>query len=414
MVLLMRLQSIQVPSFFLCPISLDLMKDPVTLCTGMTYDRSSIEKWLDEGNLTCPATNQLLGSTVVTPNHTLRRLIQDWCVLNQSNGVERIPTPKLPARLEDVKAMVEDLKYGINVHETVKRLRGLARESDKNKRLVVESGAVQELVSLIVLPANDCQSPKREWVEFKEDILATIVLISSADVTRASYNASSKQMACLCWFLKNGQIEAKVNAAVVLESIASSSDLKGSIADLEGVIETMVQLLREKFYPKAVKASLRCLLTLCATRRNRIRLVEAGGVAALVEFLPGAETRGTLERALRILELLASCAEGREAISDHALAIPVLLKLVLRASGASIEHAVVVLYMLSEYSVNASDVRKSIVQVGGFPRLLLLLQTECTLRTKGKAIKLLKQLRPIWNECPCSSGGRALSTVGSI
>ncbi|OAE23117.1 hypothetical protein AXG93_3986s1020 [Marchantia polymorpha subsp. ruderalis] len=338
------------------------MKDPVTLCTGMTYDRSSIEKWLDEGNLTCPATNQLLGSTVVTPNHTLRRLIQDWCVLNQSNGVERIPTPKLPARLEDVKAMVEDLKYGINVHETVKRLRGLARESDKNKRLVVESGAVQELVSLIVLPANDCQSPKREWVEFKEDILATIVLISSADVTRASYNASSKQMACLCWFLKNGQIEAKVNAAVVLESIASSSDLKGSIADLEGVIETMVQLLREKFYPKAVKASLRCLLTLCATRRNRIRLVEAGGVAALVEFLPGAETRGTLERALRILELLASCAEGREAISDHALAIPVLLKLVLRASGASIEHAVVVLYMLSEYSVNASDVRKSIVQ----------------------------------------------------
>ncbi|KAL0410183.1 UNVERIFIED_CONTAM: E3 ubiquitin-protein ligase PUB23 [Sesamum latifolium] len=36
---------IEVP-YFLCPIALDIMKDPVTISTGITYDRDSIEKWI--------------------------------------------------------------------------------------------------------------------------------------------------------------------------------------------------------------------------------------------------------------------------------------------------------------------------------------------------------------------------------
>jgi hypothetical protein len=45
-----------VPSFFKCPISLELMRDPVVLCTGQSYKRSSIEPWLEAGNHTCPTT----------------------------------------------------------------------------------------------------------------------------------------------------------------------------------------------------------------------------------------------------------------------------------------------------------------------------------------------------------------------
>nr|VDD52127.1 unnamed protein product [Brassica oleracea] len=51
---------ITVPSFFKCPISLDVMRSPVSLCTGVTYDRASIQRWLDGGNNTCPATMQVL------------------------------------------------------------------------------------------------------------------------------------------------------------------------------------------------------------------------------------------------------------------------------------------------------------------------------------------------------------------
>ncbi|KAL0343146.1 UNVERIFIED_CONTAM: U-box domain-containing protein 27 [Sesamum angustifolium] len=69
---------ITVPTYFRCPISLDVMKSPVSLCTGVTYDRSSIQRWLDGGNNTCPATMQVLHNKDLIPNHTLQRLIKIW------------------------------------------------------------------------------------------------------------------------------------------------------------------------------------------------------------------------------------------------------------------------------------------------------------------------------------------------
>ncbi|CAN1158387.1 U-box domain-containing protein 26 [Linum perenne] len=41
--------TIQIPYHFRCPISLELMRDPVTVSTGQTYDRSSIESWIATG-----------------------------------------------------------------------------------------------------------------------------------------------------------------------------------------------------------------------------------------------------------------------------------------------------------------------------------------------------------------------------
>ena len=66
------------PHLFLCPISMELMDDPVTVSTGVTYDRASIQRWLDSGNTTCPATMLPLPSTDLVPNLTLRRLIALW------------------------------------------------------------------------------------------------------------------------------------------------------------------------------------------------------------------------------------------------------------------------------------------------------------------------------------------------
>ncbi|KAH1194037.1 E3 ubiquitin-protein ligase PUB22 [Glycine max] len=91
------MDEIEIPAHFLCPISLQLMRDPVTVCIGITYDRENIERWLFScKNNTCPVTKQCLLDHGLTPNHTLRRLIQSWCTLNASLGVERIPTPKSP------------------------------------------------------------------------------------------------------------------------------------------------------------------------------------------------------------------------------------------------------------------------------------------------------------------------------
>ncbi|GAY32906.1 hypothetical protein CUMW_004710 [Citrus unshiu] len=72
-------QDIEIPEYFICPISLQIMKDPVTAITGITYDRESIEHWLFQGNnnAECPVTKQPLPKdSDLTPNHTLRRLVR--------------------------------------------------------------------------------------------------------------------------------------------------------------------------------------------------------------------------------------------------------------------------------------------------------------------------------------------------
>ncbi|KAK9902572.1 hypothetical protein M0R45_001508 [Rubus argutus] len=68
----------EVPSVFICPISLEPMQDPVTLCTGQTYERSNILKWFNLGHVTCPTTMQELWDDSVTPNRTLCHLIYTW------------------------------------------------------------------------------------------------------------------------------------------------------------------------------------------------------------------------------------------------------------------------------------------------------------------------------------------------
>ncbi|KAK6124442.1 hypothetical protein DH2020_041819 [Rehmannia glutinosa] len=46
----------QLPDDFKCPISLEIMSDPVILSSGHTFDRASIQRWLDAGHRTCPIT----------------------------------------------------------------------------------------------------------------------------------------------------------------------------------------------------------------------------------------------------------------------------------------------------------------------------------------------------------------------
>ena len=65
------------PHEFLCPISHEVMKDPVICADGHTYERSSIESWFKHSH-TSPKTNEELISTALIPNHALRNVIQEY------------------------------------------------------------------------------------------------------------------------------------------------------------------------------------------------------------------------------------------------------------------------------------------------------------------------------------------------
>ena len=71
-----RLRIRELPEDLMCPITCEIMKDPV-LCVedGHTYERVAVEQWFATGARTSPATSAQLESTALAPNHMARKLI---------------------------------------------------------------------------------------------------------------------------------------------------------------------------------------------------------------------------------------------------------------------------------------------------------------------------------------------------
>jgi hypothetical protein len=76
------------PEELRCPISLQLMYDPVIIASGQTYERVCIEKWFSDGHNSCPKTQQQLPHLSLTPNYCVKGLIASWC---EQNGIT-VPT----------------------------------------------------------------------------------------------------------------------------------------------------------------------------------------------------------------------------------------------------------------------------------------------------------------------------------
>jgi len=65
------------PKAFCCPITQEIMSDPVVANDGHTYERVAIEAWLLHHD-TSPMTNQRLDNKTLTPSHTLKSMIREF------------------------------------------------------------------------------------------------------------------------------------------------------------------------------------------------------------------------------------------------------------------------------------------------------------------------------------------------
>ncbi|KAL6840299.1 hypothetical protein ACP4OV_030109 [Aristida adscensionis] len=83
------INGVPIPADFCCPLSLEIMSDPVIVESGQTYERVFIRKWLDLGYNVCPKTRQTLVHTNLIPNYTVKQLIENW---SEIHGV-MLPDP---------------------------------------------------------------------------------------------------------------------------------------------------------------------------------------------------------------------------------------------------------------------------------------------------------------------------------
>ncbi|KAK5775438.1 hypothetical protein PVK06_043331 [Gossypium arboreum] len=100
---------VPIPADFCCPLSLELMTDPVIVASGQTYERAFIKNWISLGFTVCPKTRQTLAHTTLIPNYTVKALIANWC---ESNNV-KLPNPTKSINLDQSHPLLVHAESGL-------------------------------------------------------------------------------------------------------------------------------------------------------------------------------------------------------------------------------------------------------------------------------------------------------------
>lgn len=68
---------LQIPEDFLCPLTHDIMENPLMSKHGFSFERDAIIEWVDRQG-TCPLSRQPLSLSGLIQNRLLKKQIQDW------------------------------------------------------------------------------------------------------------------------------------------------------------------------------------------------------------------------------------------------------------------------------------------------------------------------------------------------
>ncbi|KAK8489035.1 hypothetical protein V6N11_013196 [Hibiscus sabdariffa] len=385
------------------------MRDPVTISTGITYDRESLERWLFScKNRVCPVTKQALhGDSDLTPNHTVRRLIQEWCTLNASRGIERIPTPKPPIDKTQIAKLIKDAKEFPEMQvKCLKRLRSITLEGERNRSCLEAAGAVEFLVSIIKnydssLLMEIESNEGCEVIKASDEALSILhhIKVSESCLKRIVGN-DNEFVESLVQILKNGSYQSRTYATMLLKDVFELADPIHLISLTPEFFAEIVRTLRDQISQQATKAALKLLVELFPWGRNRIKAVEGGAVFVLVELLLESSNKRTSELALIVLDQLCGCAEGRAELLNHGAGLAMVSKKIFRVSNAASERAVRILSSICRYSAT-SRVVQEMLQVGVVAKLCLVLQLENGYKSKERAREILRLHARVWRNHSC-------------
>ncbi|CAA7017693.1 unnamed protein product [Microthlaspi erraticum] len=380
------------PEDFRCPISLELMNDPVIVSSGQTYERECIKKWLEGGHLTCPKTQETLTSDTVTPNYAIRSLIAQWC---ESNGVEapkRVNNSQQSSKASassssstpptDEQSKIEELLHKLASQRTEEQrfaageIRLLAKQNNQNRVVIAASGAIPLLVNLLTV-SDDPQT--------QEHAVTSLLNLSILQENKGRIVSTFGAVSGIVHVLQRGSsMEGRENAAATLFSLSVIDENKVTIG-AAGAIPPLVTLLSEGSR-RGKKDAATALFNLCIFQGNKGRAVRSGLVPVLMRLLTEPESR-MVDEALAILAMLSSHPEGKMVVGAADDAVPVLVGLIRSGSPRNKENAAAVLEHLCSWS------QEHLVEADklGVLSLLIEMAENGTDRGKRKAAQLLNR-----------------------
>ncbi|CAN6925534.1 unnamed protein product [Brassica oleracea] len=390
---------ITVPSFFKCPISLDVMRSPVSLCTGVTYDRASIQRWLDGGNNTCPATMQVLRTKEFIPNLTLQRLIKAW---SDSVGRYAAASPPPDPTLKEVNESLRRLSLEKDDEIRLEILVRFVKDSDANRTFL---SARKDLVPMLVdiIAGGTRTTTKIKLVLLAIKILDSIIKGGSEeDRKRLSNlmltNGGGDCLTEILLAIQRGNLESKIESVRVLEVISSlDTQSKLIIAERDEILTEVITFISTESDPSLIEASLSFLITIAKSKRVRSKLIAAKTITKIKDILLTEETPSVAvtEKSLKLLETLTSKREGRSEIcrGDGGRCVEGVVRKLLKVSTTATKHAVTILWCLCYVFGEDKRVKETVERSNGVTKLLVVIQSNCSPMVRQMAKDVIKVLK---------------------
>ncbi|PSS04478.1 U-box domain-containing protein [Actinidia chinensis var. chinensis] len=328
---------------FYCPITMDIMVDPVETSSGQTFERSAIERWLADGKNHCPLTMIPLNKSLLRPNKTLRKSIEEWKDRNTMITIASMK-PKIQSneeqevlyslgKLQDICIERALHKEWIVTEDYLPILIGLlgaknskirkhaedilcilAKDNDDNKeRIAKVDNAILFIVRSLIRKVEESKSALQLLLELSrsnvvrnligsvQGCILLLVTISRSDDTQAAKDANELlenlsfhdqnviQMANANYFgpllrlLSSGSESAKMMMAKTLSEIELTDRSKLSLFK-DRAQDPLLQLLSHgdiEMKEVAVKA----LQNLSSIQQNGLQMIREGAVGKLFELL---------------------------------------------------------------------------------------------------------------------------------
>lgn len=372
--MIQEMELCEVPSVFICPISLEPMQDPVTLCTGQTYERSNILKWFNLGHFTCPTTMQELWDDSITPNTTLYRLIHTW--FSQKYMLMKKRSEDVQGRASELVETLKKVKGQARV-QALKELHHVVAAHGTARKTVIDEGGVSVMSSLL--------GPFTSHAVGSE-VIGILVSLTLDSESKRNLTQPAK-ISLMVDILNEGSIETKINCTRLIESLIEEKDFRSEIISSHSLLVGLMRLVKDKRHSNGISPGLSLLRTVCFYKEVRILLVSIGAVSQLVELLSGLDP-DCLELALSVLDSLASIPEGRVALKDCSNTIPIMVRLLMRISENCTQYALSILWSVCKLAPEECSLIA--VDAGLAAKLLLVIQSGCNPLLKQQSAELLK------------------------
>ncbi|XP_058087093.1 U-box domain-containing protein 6-like [Magnolia sinica] len=367
------------PEELRCPISSELMFDPVVIASGETYERMCIEKWFSEGHDTCPKTQKKLSHLSLTPNSCVKDLIANWCRKHNFSVPDPCSQP-IPAAfaLWNSSCSTSIHCFGSSINNTENTLID-GKSSDYENQNDIGNASISSSDASNLLESLDTKSTK----SFNDGHHQIFSWYDGSDRCQSFADFSHEMYSNLLSKLATLPSEAHHKAVEDVKIFLKDNEEVCYSMNCNGFVEALMAFLinaREQSDIKAQKVGAQILLAFLSSSRNEMPPLNEDGFLLLASFLDSE----MFEEALAIIQLLLSHGYCKPEIVASGI-LPSITKVLDSQVKEFLLQAVKIFCDLSSYS----DIQSHILSSGCISKLIQLLGDD---QLAGNCIRILQNL----------------------